>query len=393
MKKSLLLCFLLVSGSTLMAQGIEFRQDEPFEKVLEIAKKENKIIFVDGYTQVCAPCKQLDRETFPLQKVGDYFNSNFINVKYDLDKEEGKKLHQQYKDVITGYPSLILIDQNGKMIHKIGGFHTGDSLIAKMDAALKQQKSLSVMRARYQAGEKSIGFVREYQQILKDAYMNDFPGSEGDKVRLGILARLTDDEMLNAEMWGLIGSSVKDPYSPGFERVLKNLFRFQQQHVTDIRRLEFQLKDAIRMAADDIVKVTDDGDKITLHEDTAKQAKLMKYLTSGPFSMGGLESVRAKFIVHDLALAADWSNMVAALKFYDAIKTIGMDPQQMVLPYLRYMLRYCEDKKVLADASAMLQYATHTKPGEKVPDSAKHTLYELYKRAGNKQMADKYKDI
>ncbi len=384
MKKLLLACFLLLSIDDLMAQGIEFLRDEPFEKVLALAKEKNKLIFVDGYTQTCAPCKQLDRETFPLQTAGDYFNAGFINVKYDLDKPEGKKLHELYKDVITGYPSLVLIAQDGKMIHKIGGFWPADSLIHKMNAALTQHKSLSEMRARYQSGEKSVEFVREYQQLLKDGYLAGYPGSEGYKVNTGILERLTDEEMLNPAMWSLVGNVVSDPYSPVFARVAKNYFRFQQQHVTDMNRLEYQLRDGLRLAVEDIVKVRDEDDKLVLKQAPDKQAVLMKYLSAGSF-IKGAEGIKAELVVHDLALASHWSDMIAAFKWYDAIQAFGMDSRQLMIPYLRYMLQYCKDKRVLIDAAALLQQG---KPGGKLPDDVRDALHALYQQAGNKQMAD-----
>jgi thioredoxin-related protein len=359
MNKLLIKCFalwcffLLTSHENLLGQGINFFHDEPFDKILSLAKEQNKIIFIDGYTTHCAPCKQLDNEVFPLQKVGDYFNSNFINAKYDLDKPEGKKLFALYRDVITGFPSLILIDKNGKMIHKIGGFLPADSLIMKMQAALNG-RSLSAMRARLQAGEKSVAFVQEYQQIMKDGFLTGHSGSEGERVNRAIIDRLSDEEMLNPQMWKLVGYSVTDPYAPAFARVVKKMFKFRQKNVTDMGKLEFQLRDAIRLAADQLLKFEEKEDKLVLKRDPVKQATLLSYLAQ-PDMFKQTESIKTMFYIHDLAQAAKWGDMITALKHFNAIQVLGPMSTHFISQHVQYMKQSCKDKNVLTAAAALLE--------------------------------------
>lgn len=50
--------------------------------------------------------------------MGDFFNANFVNAKYDMEKGDGKMLREKYKEYIIGFPTLLLIDQNGNVVHR-----------------------------------------------------------------------------------------------------------------------------------------------------------------------------------------------------------------------------------------------------------------------------------
>ncbi len=100
MKKRLLLFLsivflagLFINLSAQENKGIQFHQNESWESIVALAKKENKLIFMDCYTSWCGPCKALARDVFPQQKVGDFFNPRFINVQYDMEKGDGKMLY------------------------------------------------------------------------------------------------------------------------------------------------------------------------------------------------------------------------------------------------------------------------------------------------------------
>ena len=80
--KNLLICcsFLLLTSMTAFAQdgGIQFAEGS-WEEVLRQAAEQNKLIFVDVYTDWCGPCKMMSRNVFPASEVGAFFNEHFIN--------------------------------------------------------------------------------------------------------------------------------------------------------------------------------------------------------------------------------------------------------------------------------------------------------------------------
>ena len=106
--------------------GINFLKIS-FEEALVMAKKENKLIFLDCYTTWCGPCKWLENNTFREEKVGEYFNNNFINIKIDMEKGEGKELNNRF--AVSAYPTMLLINQHGELQKRLMGSMNGTKLL------------------------------------------------------------------------------------------------------------------------------------------------------------------------------------------------------------------------------------------------------------------------
>lgn len=107
-------------------EGIQFHNGT-WEEALQLAKKENKLIFLDIYATWCGPCKQLKKNTFSSSEVGTFYNQNFVNVAFDGEKGDGAMLMQKYG--LRSFPSLLFIDGNGKVVGQTGGFHKPNQLI------------------------------------------------------------------------------------------------------------------------------------------------------------------------------------------------------------------------------------------------------------------------
>ena len=121
-------------------EGILFENDS-WQKTLEKAKKENKLIFLDGYTSWCEPCKMLRETTFKDQEVAGLFNKNFINVSMDLEKGDGPALSKKYD--VTGYPTLLVVNANGDVVTESIGYLSAKQLIKFGNHALSLKKTNS----------------------------------------------------------------------------------------------------------------------------------------------------------------------------------------------------------------------------------------------------------
>lgn len=108
------------------SEGIVFAKGS-WDEIKQMAKEQNKVIFVDAYAVWCGPCKWMDKNVFPDAQVGAYYNSNFINYKFDMEKGEGRKFAQDYR--IRSYPTYLFIDGDGKEIHRVVGSRSADQFV------------------------------------------------------------------------------------------------------------------------------------------------------------------------------------------------------------------------------------------------------------------------
>jgi thiol:disulfide interchange protein len=108
-------------------EGIQFTEAS-WKEILKKAKAEKKVIFLDAYASWCQPCKMLQKNVFTKKTVGEFYNSKFINVKMDMERGEGPALSQVYP--LEAYPTLLFIDGNGRVIKKVLGYQSPESLIA-----------------------------------------------------------------------------------------------------------------------------------------------------------------------------------------------------------------------------------------------------------------------
>lgn len=162
--KYVVLFFLTIYSTANFAQGIDFEQIT-FEKALEKAKVEDKIIFVDAYASWCGPCKAMARNVFTLKTVGDFYNKSFINLKLDMEKPEGAYVLRNYP--VNAYPTLLFIDADGKLIHKkVGGMDDRNFLgLGKM--VLEKTNDITTVEQSYTKGDRSLDVLYEYAKGLK----------------------------------------------------------------------------------------------------------------------------------------------------------------------------------------------------------------------------------
>ncbi|PKF74037.1 thioredoxin family protein [Chryseobacterium sp. PMSZPI] len=171
MKKITLFSSLFI-GALALAQGIKF-EDSNFATILAKAKKENKLVFVDAYASWCGPCKLMAKNIFPLQTVGDYYNSHFINAKIDMEKGEGVELAKKYN--VKAFPTYLFIDGNGEAIHRTLGYVEEKDFIQFAKDAEDPTKRLTSLKQQFEKGEKNPEFLKNLAilTIYNDA---DFSG-------------------------------------------------------------------------------------------------------------------------------------------------------------------------------------------------------------------------
>jgi thioredoxin-related protein len=157
--------------------GIIFEQNRSWNEILTKAKVENKYVFVDFYTTWCAPCKQMEKYIYPLKKVGDFFNRNFVSVKVQMDKtardneqvknwyEEAKKMEKNFS--INVYPTYLFLSSEGKPLHRAAGGFPEQKFLELAANALDPDKQSYTLYARYIPNRMDTASLKKVAKELK----------------------------------------------------------------------------------------------------------------------------------------------------------------------------------------------------------------------------------
>ncbi len=121
-----------------------------WEEAMIKSKTEKRPIFVDVYTNWCGWCKKMERSTFNDTVISSYLNKNFYPVKFNAEQKETIVFNDtEYKYVKSGkrgyhelaawmmrgrmgYPTVVFLDENIKIIQPIPGFQPADKFEAIM---------------------------------------------------------------------------------------------------------------------------------------------------------------------------------------------------------------------------------------------------------------------
>ncbi len=197
------------------ADGIEFQHDKTFQQLLDMAKAHNKIIFMDCYTSWCGPCKRLAAQVFPDSSVGEYFNANFINSKFDMEKDEGPSIAARYG--IRAYPTLLWIDGAGNVVHKLVGGTDVAGLIAQGKKAIDPTPGLiNGMRKQYNDGNRDVNFLSDFVNSLQNT------GDNYEPFFKEYLDKLTNKDLSEQKHARTVFNLTNNIKSPGVPYLTKN---------------------------------------------------------------------------------------------------------------------------------------------------------------------------
>lgn len=202
-------------------KGIDFNYD--WEEVKKMAKEQNKYIFADVYASWCGPCKKLIRETFPNERVGDFYNENFINFKVDMNKPENKSMNSIFR--VRAFPTLIYYNPDGEEVYRYMGFRPAESFIREGRRALFDEEVLAQYEEDYKIkkNKKSSKFLAEYIN-----YMNNGGVIKSDVVETYLKLQSKKD-LTSATNTDLIFDATLDVNSPFFKVLQENKAHFEKE--------------------------------------------------------------------------------------------------------------------------------------------------------------------
>lgn len=166
MRYTILLFILTFSLNQSIATGIEFFHGT-WEEALAESKTQDKPIFVDAYTTWCGPCKRMAKTVFTDESVGEFYNANFICMKIDMEKPDGRKFQQKYP--VTAYPTLYYIDGNGETIYHTKGGRNVPQFIEMGRTVIGKTDKSGAFAEKYEAGDRNPELIYKYVKALNKA--------------------------------------------------------------------------------------------------------------------------------------------------------------------------------------------------------------------------------
>lgn len=99
---------------------IDLQWNNDLDSALISAQKDNKLVFIDFYTDWCGYCKQMDSVTYSDPEVKEMFAQKYVLVRINGDQNPDivSKFH------IYGYPTFVILNSNGNEIKRQEGYIT-----------------------------------------------------------------------------------------------------------------------------------------------------------------------------------------------------------------------------------------------------------------------------
>ena len=142
-----------------------------WDELLRRAREENKLIFLDCSASWCVPCKTFAKEVLTVDSVAAFFNSHFINVYVDLEKDKLPPVADM--PGVRSIPALFFIDaRQERMVHGRFGFQNAPALMRLAREAIGDG-NIAAMRQRYLARQLDERGSAAFLQDLRECRLLD----------------------------------------------------------------------------------------------------------------------------------------------------------------------------------------------------------------------------
>lgn len=323
MKKAFLFLSLVASLSVFSQEGINF-ETTTFQEILNKAKQEKKLVFLDAYASWCGPCKMMERNVFTDQSVAQYYNSSFINARIDMEKGEGRNIAQKYG--VRSYPTLLFLNGEGEVVNKELGYLDAGQFLSFAKDSNNPNNINSNLKEQFAKGERDpkflLNFVNLYAstepELAKQASEEYFKNKKDQAVspeEVNLLLNFTQ--------------SLQDPNYAYFVKLKPEIIKlFSEQNYNQFNN-HLKLMDVFKHSIDEKTKMINDQYFITeasqfMPEDDVKISleliKLNYYPSVGKFD----EYEKVALVAYQIADGKPANELLkAAYIFNEHIKNVA----------------------------------------------------------------------
>ncbi len=119
----------LAVAVSLRAEAVKWQDD--YDKAVTQAKKDNKLVVVDVYTDWCGWCKRLDKDVYANPQVSEKLAKDFVAVKINPEKtSRAAELARQFGT--RGYPHIVFVNGDGKKVDEVVGYVPANEFLSKL---------------------------------------------------------------------------------------------------------------------------------------------------------------------------------------------------------------------------------------------------------------------
>lgn len=344
-RSSILLFFiaLLSYATAATAQGIKFHKKESWQEIKDIARKENKLIFIDVFTDWCGPCKLMEEEVFSLQKVGDFYNQRFVNYKFDAEKGEGITLKNRFK--VNLYPTYLFVDPVlDEVVHRSTSRQSMEVFLYTGQSALQADTRSVYMETQYQAGKRDPKLLLDYAKYLQSSFKRE----ELNKLITSYL-EANPNGLSDSLTWRFFVNFQNGTSSPQFDEFINKEAKWRAQYG------DAAVNEKLASAFDyDISRLENNGIYNPARFEATAYQKVTALLDKAEFN--GKAAVVAKGQTLDYLRTKQYEKAAVVADQFPA--TVNMDQKQILSFYnsLYFLSRSIEDLSWMKHALKYVRY-------------------------------------
>ena len=157
---------------------------------------------------------------FVLPQVGEVYNKNFVCLKIDAEKGEGRELAKRYG--VTSYPTYIFINpKSQEIIHRSGSNKPAEDFLYDAQGGINPKLGSVYMDKKYAEGKYDLDFLKDYIRYKKSAGSRDVQKYFDELISKG--AKLTEPDV-----WKLYCKCITGYQNPYVKEVSDNYVRFTE---------------------------------------------------------------------------------------------------------------------------------------------------------------------
>jgi thioredoxin-related protein len=106
------------------------------------------------------------KNIFPQKSVREYFNTNFINARFDMEKGEGRDLAAKFG--VRSYPTYLFLNGEGELVSRNTGYMEESMFVAMAQDINSQGNKKGSLKERFANGEKDPEFLINIMKLNSD---------------------------------------------------------------------------------------------------------------------------------------------------------------------------------------------------------------------------------